>query len=151
MAQLHPLLSSWLGTFTASRVGHECVFAADNSVSASACCMSVVLHKTLPTESGLERFFDNSVFKEINESLNRIPFNGRFTGHCRVLSYAFSRKAGAMLFLSSLSGRLVSQNTVKCEGSRQRQQPCLEHTCSEHQSCALLRLLALTPSPPFHR
>lgn len=101
MAQLHPLLSSWLGTFTASRVGHERVFAADNSVSVSARCMAVVLHKTLPVEPafGVGCFRQFWIFKEISESLNRIPFNGRFTGHCTLLSYAFSIKAGAVLFL----------------------------------------------------
>lgn len=53
--------------------------------------MSIVLQKTLPTELGV--FIQFYIFKEISESLNRIPLNDSGTGCCAVLSHAFSRKA----------------------------------------------------------
>lgn len=62
LAQLHPLVSSWLGTFAAaSRVGHECVSAADDTVSVCACSMSIVLQKTY-LQSWFGFFFYISVF-----------------------------------------------------------------------------------------
>lgn len=44
--------AGWGPCTAASRVGHECVSAADDSTSESVCYMSTVLQKTLPTELG---------------------------------------------------------------------------------------------------